>query len=63
MKSPVIFSEVKTLPADSDVREDRTINNILIRADIIRSSLVDHHGKVAQVLTPMIGYIEYEVHR
>ena len=60
MKSPVIFSEVKTLPANSDVREDRTVNNILIRADIICSSLVDHHGKVAQILTPMIGYIEYE---
>ena len=60
MKSPVIFSEVKTLPANSDVREDRTVNNILIGADIICSSLVDHHGKVAQILTPMIGYIEYE---
>ena len=60
MKSPVIFSEVKTLPANSDVREDRTVNNIFIRADIICSSLVDHHGKVAQILTPMIGYIEYE---
>ena len=35
MKSPVIFSEVKTRPENSDVREDRTINNILIRADII----------------------------
>ena len=60
MKSPVIFSEVETWPANSDFREDRTINNILIRADIICSSLVDHHGKVAQILTPMIGYIEYE---
>ena len=60
MKSPVIFSEVETMPANSDFREDRTINNILIRADIICSSLVDHHGKVAQILTPMIGYIEYE---
>jgi len=60
MKSPVIFSEVETRPANSDFREDRTINNILIRADIICSSLVDHHGKVAQVLTPMIGYVEYE---
>jgi hypothetical protein len=60
MKSPVIFSEVETLPENSDVREDRTINNILIRADIVCSSSVDHHGKVAQVLTPMIGYIEFE---
>ena len=60
MKSPVIFLEVKTLRANSDVREDRTINNILIRADIICSSLVDHHGKVAQILTPMTGYIEFE---
>jgi hypothetical protein len=25
--------------------------------------LVDHHGKVAQVLTPMIGYVEYEDYR
>ena len=63
MKSPVIFSEVKTWPANSDFREDRTINNILIKADIICSSLVDHHGKVAQVLTPMIGYVEYEDYR
>ena len=47
MKSPVIFSEVKTRPENSDVREDRTINNILITADIVCSSLVDHHGKVA----------------
>ena len=39
------------------------INNILIKADIICSSLVDHHGKVAQVLTPMIGYVEYEDYR
>jgi len=60
MKSPVIFSEVKTKPANSDVRADRTINNILIRDDIICSSLVDHHGKVAQLLTPMTGYIEFE---
>ena len=60
MKSPVIFLEGKTLRANSDVREDRTINNILIRADIICSSLVDHHGKVAQILTPMTGYIEFE---
>jgi len=63
MKSPVIFSEVETWPANSDFREDRTINNILIKADIICSSLVDHHGKVAQVLTPMIGYVEYEDYR
>ena len=63
MKSPVIFSEIETLPANSDVREDRTINHMLIRADIICSSLVDHHGKVAQVLKPMIGYIEFEVYR
>jgi hypothetical protein len=63
MKSPVIFLEIETMPANSVVREDRTINNILIRADIICSSLVDHHGKVAQVLTPMIGYIEFEVYR
>ena len=60
MKSHVILSEIETLPAHSDVREDRTINNIFIRADIICSSLVDHHGKVAQILKPMIGYIEYE---
>ena len=60
MKSHVILSEIKTLPENSDVREERTINNIFIRADIICSSLVDHHGKVAQILTPMIGYIEYE---
>ena len=60
MKSHVILSEIETLPAHSDVREDRTINNIFIRADIICSPLVDHHGKVAQILKPMIGYIEYE---
>ena len=60
MKSPVILSGIRTLPANSYVREDRTINNIAIRADIICSSIVDHQGKVAQILAPLIGYIEYE---
>ena len=60
MKLPVIFSDIKTLPADSDVREKRTIDNIAIRDDIICSSLIDNEVKVAQILTPLITHIEYE---
>ena len=60
MGSPVILSDTQKIPATFDLPEERTLNNVVIKADIICSSLVDHQGKVAQILTPLVGFMEYK---
>ena len=60
MRSPVVLSGTRTIPATFDLPQERTINNVVIKANIICSSLVDHQGKVAQILTPLVGFMEYE---
>jgi len=60
MRSPVILSETEKIPATINVPEERTISNVVIKADIVCSSLVDHQGKVAQILKPLIGFMEYK---
>lgn len=59
VQPPYVLVDSYIYEATFDLPEERYIQNFAIKADILCSAIVDADNNVAQILTPIDGYLEY----